>query len=460
MKKKHLIMLGFLGLVMSLLPATAFASTATTTQAKTHAPHVFFKKGLNQNHNLSGTASSTTATTTTGPNMTYHGGPVMTGVMNVYLIFWEPTGSSVSANYNSLITRYFNDVGNTTLYQMGKQYPNSTGLFSTGSVVAGSYVDTAAYTANPLLDTDITNEVTHAQAVKGWATTSNNVFFVFTARNQNICIDGTQAQCASNSFCAYHGAFGTNNTLYATMPYAASYRCNPEFSGTSTPNADEADMTINVASHEQMEAATDPLLNAWYDGVGNEIGDKCAWTFGPVNLQGADITLNSHPYLLQQEWSNAISGCAFSNSTTRQYYKIVNRNSGLVMDVYGGGTNAGAQVIQWTYHNGSNQKWYLRTYNTPNGSTIQIINEHSGLVMDVYGGGKTQGVNVIQWSNHYGLNQQWFLEPKGGYNVLHNVNSNLVADVYRGQTNAGAHVIQWSYNAGNNQQWYLVPVAG
>jgi hypothetical protein len=456
MKKKHLIMLGFLGLVMSLLPATAFASTSTTTQAKNYAPHLLFKKGLNQNHNQSGFTKTAVVNPATSPNMTYNGGPVMEGVMNVYLIFWEPTGStSVSANYNSLITRYFNDAGNSTLYQMGQQYPDNLGKFSTGSVVAGSYVDNAAYTATPLLDTDIQNEVTHAQTFNGWASTSNNIFFVFTGKSQDICIDGTKAQCASNTFCAYHGAYGTNNTLYAAMPYAASFRCNPELSGASAPNHDDADQTINVASHEQMEAATDPLGNAWYEGTGNEIGDLCAWTFGPVNSQGADVSLNSHPYLLQQEWSNKINACALVTSPAHQYYKVVNRNSGLVMDVYGGGTNAGAQVIQWTYHNGSNQKWYLQPY----GDTFQLVNEHSGLVMDVYGGGKTAGVNVIQWTNHHGLNQQWFLDPKGGYNVLQNVNSNLVADVYRGQTNAGAHVIQWSYNAGNNQQWYLVPVA-
>lgn len=37
----------------------------------------------------------------------------------------------------------------------------------------------------------------------------------------------------------------------------------------------------NVTSHEQMESATDPLLNAWLDSQGQEIGDKCNFTFGP-----------------------------------------------------------------------------------------------------------------------------------------------------------------------------------
>jgi hypothetical protein len=33
-------------------------------------------------------------------------------------------------------------------------------------------------------------------------------------------------------------------------------------------------------SHEHNEAITDPLGNAWYDLVGYENIDKCAWNFG------------------------------------------------------------------------------------------------------------------------------------------------------------------------------------
>ena len=35
-------------------------------------------------------------------------------------------------------------------------------------------------------------------------------------------------------------------------------------------------MTI-VTSHEVREAVTDPNLNAWYNSIGYEADDKCAW---------------------------------------------------------------------------------------------------------------------------------------------------------------------------------------
>src|SRR5947209_8267758 len=48
-----------------------------------------------------------------GNNLTYHHGSIMGGTANIYAIFWEPTGSFVSASYNSLILRYFGDVGSS-----------------------------------------------------------------------------------------------------------------------------------------------------------------------------------------------------------------------------------------------------------------------------------------------------------------------------------------------------------
>ena len=61
-----------------------------------------------------------------------------------------------------------------------------------------------------------------------------------------------------------------------------------------------------------MEAATDPHLNAWYDLVGYEIGDKCAWQFGSTNSQGGDVVWNGHAYEVQKEWDNARRGCVLS----------------------------------------------------------------------------------------------------------------------------------------------------
>ena len=292
------LILAFAALAMMPLNASAATISSASRHPTHHQPHFFFKSELHsrvRRHNNAFPAA--------GQNLQYGGGPVMAGNVNVYAIFWEPTGA-VSANYNSLILRYFGDIGGSPLYQLNQEYTDSSGNFSTGVTLAGSWVDNSPYPESPLLDSDIQNEVTNAQQANGWQSSIDNIFFVFTEQNQDICFDSSFSECASNTFCAYHNFFGSD-TIYATMPYAASFSCNPG----SSPNGDDADQTINVTSHEEMEAATDPLLNAWTDSSGQEIGDKCAWMFGPLDAQGGDVNFNGNDYILQQEWDNSISGC-------------------------------------------------------------------------------------------------------------------------------------------------------
>ena len=240
-------------------------------------------------------------------NLRYYGGPVMVNTAKAYAIFWEPSGSYVSATYNSLILRYFGDVGGSSLYRNNTQYKQSSGAFPSNAQLAASWVDTAAYPGNPVSDAQIQREVTHAQSVNHWSSSIDNIFFVFTAKGENICSGNS---CSFTTFCAYHGSFGSN-TIYAAMPYTGT---NLSACGVSTsPNHNiDADSTINVTSHEQMEAATDPLLNAWYDLAGYEIGDKCAWIFGSTNSNGGDVTWNGHTYEVQKEWDNYVRGCVLS----------------------------------------------------------------------------------------------------------------------------------------------------
>lgn len=240
-------------------------------------------------------------------NLSYHGGPVMAGASKDYAIFWEPTGSYVSPGYNSLIERYFGDVGSSGLYHNNSQYTNSKGKAPTSSSLGGSWVDTSAYPSGTLSDAQIQQEATKAISKNGWTANIHNNFFVFTAKGENIC---TGFGCSFSSWCAYHGNFG--KTIYDTMPYVGTSLGTCWTGGKSPNNNVDADAVINVTSHEQMEAATDPHLNAWYDSSGSEIGDKCAWTFGHVNADGSNVTWNGHEYIVQQEWDNHVSGCVLT----------------------------------------------------------------------------------------------------------------------------------------------------
>jgi hypothetical protein len=92
--------------------------------------------------------------------------------------------------------------------------------------------------------------------------------------------------------------------LYGNMPDQGTdfTGCAPQ----SYPSGDRyADAANNLVSHEYAETITDPELNAWFDASGNEIGDKCAWNFGPT-LGGSgttayDVTLTATNYELPEE---------------------------------------------------------------------------------------------------------------------------------------------------------------
>lgn len=237
--------------------------------------------------------------------MIYHGGAVMDGITNVYLIFWQPT-RNVAIGYNNLIMRYFQDVGSSRLYKNEAQYPNASGKVPIGSVLVGVFNETRPYPHRPVVtDSDLQNEIAQVQQAKGWVSNRHNIFFVFLESKANFCTDLDLKTCTSTGFCAYHGFNGS--LLYVPMEYIADNNCAPL---PASPNHNVADMTINVASHELLEAVASPYAKGWFnDKTNDEISDACGGVFGPLKANGANEIWNGHPYLVQEEWSNAINGC-------------------------------------------------------------------------------------------------------------------------------------------------------
>ena len=60
----------------------------------------------------------------------------------------------------------------------------------------------------------------------------------------------------------------------------------------------------------------------------------------------------------------------------------------------------GTRVKIWDCNGGANQQWNLNSNGT-------ISNAQSGLCLDVNGGGTTNGSAVIVWNCHGGANQRW-----------------------------------------------------
>lgn len=68
------------------------------------------------------------------------------------------------------------------------------------------------------------------------------------------------------------------------------------------------------------------------------------------------------------------------NLNPSTYYTIKNVNSGQLMDVYGWSTADGGSVVQWPSTGGANQQWNIVPVS---GQLYKIVNRNSGKVLDV-----------------------------------------------------------------------------
>jgi hypothetical protein len=138
------------------------------------------------------------------------------------------------------------------------------------------------------------------------------------------------------------------------------------------------------------------------------------------------------------------------------YYKLVNRNSGKVLDVNGANLQDGANVVQWSDNGGANQHWHVTDIG---GGNRTLFNQNSGRALGILQGNTADGANAVQWVENYNQDQQWRLVPAGAYYKIVNVNSGKVLGVLNGSTADGAQVVQWSDAGALDQQWRLVQVS-
>jgi hypothetical protein len=137
-------------------------------------------------------------------------------------------------------------------------------------------------------------------------------------------------------------------------------------------------------------------------------------------------------------------------------YRIANRNSGKVLDVYQQSTANGAVVHQWDYAGAASQKWRLT--NTGNGN-YTLTNLNSNKNLDVYQQSTADNIQIHQWDALALTSQRWSIISVGsGFYKIVNQNSGKVLDVYGSSTANGGLVKQFTYTGGSNQQWMLTAI--
>ncbi|MBV9099148.1 MAG: hypothetical protein JO079_13935 [Frankiaceae bacterium] len=254
-------------------------------------------------------------------NLTNHGGHVESGTVTNYVIYWGLPSQSLPAPvydvnpYAAHIDEFLHDLSccaNPAIAGVLTQYVGSVTV-----TYGGSYFDATGYSpTGTVTDAQIQAEVRKAQSAMGWTGGLSHNFFVVTGPGEKVC---SSSGCSNTNFCGYHGTLSdvaSTETAYAAIPYPGN---GCLVASLQLPTDPVTNTAVNVVSHELFETITDPGVgfndNGWYDAAGYEIGDKCAYIWGPIsatNGQG-DITLGTgFNYLVQEEYSNAVSDCRMS----------------------------------------------------------------------------------------------------------------------------------------------------
>jgi hypothetical protein len=240
----------------------------------------------------------------TGPVLN-HSGPVLSAP-RVYVDFWDWT--SDPSGEQPYLTGFLSSVGGTSWLHTVSQYGGGW----TGNLLAGTWSDPRSIPALPT-DTQIQTEAVLAANHFGVVPSANALIVVATPTGHSTVGFGLPPP----GFCAYHGFDALEpNITYINLPYTtdAGWHCGEDSVNGANGTLDGVSIT---AGHELAETITDPLLNAWYDAHGYEVGDKCAWT----NL--ADISTPGGSFAVQPLWSNAANGCVLSTPVTSPYAPLI-----------------------------------------------------------------------------------------------------------------------------------------
>jgi len=240
----------------------------------------------------------------------YHNGPLMLGTVNLYFIFYGSWGPKQTA----LLENWGQNIGGSPYFNINTTYSDWAGRYISNSVVLAGTMRDSYSLGKALSNAQVGQVVTNAIGGGSLPMDPNGVYFVLGSA------DVTQTAGFCTSFCSYHV-----DTLYCGQTIKYSFVGNPATQCMSScapqaisPNGlPGVDAMVSAATHELVEAVTNPELNGWFFPNGYEAADECAWTFGTEQSLSsgakANVVLGGKQYLIQQTWVNVNGGyCAMS----------------------------------------------------------------------------------------------------------------------------------------------------
>jgi autotransporter-associated beta strand protein len=184
-------------------------------------------------------------------------------------------------------------------------------------------------------------------------------------------------------------------------------------------------------------------------------GANQTWTtitntiFLPPGQQRMRVNMLSSSFNLNWIELTAINNGWLANGA----YKLINRNSGLALEVAGAATTNFANIDQSNYLAGANQRW---NFTHKGGGQYLITCAQTGKAIDEASYSALSGDYLQAYTSADTPNQHYIVIPTdSGYFKILNANSGLVFDVNKAATTNNAIIIQYEYSGANNQQWSI-----
>jgi hypothetical protein len=172
----------------------------------------------------------------------------------------------------------------------------------------------------------------------------------------------------------------------------------------------------------------------------------------PAASSASDVQLDQYPgnFTAAQKF-NLIQ----PNLNLSRTYEIQNANSGLALNVYGGQTANGAEIIQWPFASGAtNAEW---TFVAASPGYYRIKNLNSGLYLNVSGASTAFGAPIIQWGTSTTNNDRWrVVQNSDGTYSFYNALSSDALDVPAASTASGVQLDQYGENSTPAQKFNLI----
>jgi hypothetical protein len=234
------------------------------------------------------------------PNLTFHGGTVLTSpaIATIYVgKYWGTAAGAADVQANDAAAK---DFGKSALMKVAAQYNTGAATFL-GSAVQASAKKT-------FTDADIQAAVRAALSSGAVPKNAQGIYTVVLPPQAVLNLgSGTTSKTGLGG---YHGSYndGTGKPVY----YAAIVYSDTQGNGINFDGVSRDALSI-TESHEWLETMTDPDVNSpiagrkvgWYDDTNNaEIGDEMM----PLDLQhgqtiGQSFEKDSGGFMQQMEWS-------------------------------------------------------------------------------------------------------------------------------------------------------------